>query len=106
MLSVLQVHSGCDSWSYEQSLGFFKECLQIEQEIGIKVVHETHRQRVLYNPWITRDLLTALPNLKINADFSHFCVVAERVFDNGCNGNVLKVLVILHPVHFVSVSVL
>lgn len=76
-------HSGCDSWSLEQSLEFFRECLKIEQESGISVCHETHRQRVFYNPWITRDVLKALPDLKVTADLSHFSVVCERVFDDG-----------------------
>lgn len=83
---VDKVHSGCDSWSFDQSLAFFRECLAIEDELAIKVVHETHRQRVLFNPWVTRDLLTALPGLKVNADLSHFCVVAERIFDDGTHG--------------------
>lgn len=39
-----------------------------------------HRGRILYNPWTTRDLCRALPGLKLTADLSHFCVVAERVF--------------------------
>ncbi len=33
-----------------------------------------------YNPWITRDLCRRFPTLKLTADLSHFCVVAERVF--------------------------
>jgi hypothetical protein len=36
---------------------FFQEVLQIEKEIGIPVFHETHRRRVFYNPWTTRDIL-------------------------------------------------
>lgn len=76
-------HSGCDSWSLEQSLEFFRECLKIEKELDLSVCHETHRQRVFYNPWITRDVLRALPELKVTADLSHFSVVCERVFDDG-----------------------
>ena len=35
---------------------------------------------MLYNPWVTRDMCRLFPDLKLTADFSHFCVVAERVF--------------------------
>ena len=76
-------HSGSDSWSLEQSLDFFRRAEALAQKIGIALVHETHRQRVLFNPWVTRDVLTALPSLRVNADLSHFTVVAERVFDDG-----------------------
>ncbi len=48
--------------------------------MGIRIAHETHRGRILYNPWITRDLCVKYADLKLTADLSHFCVVAERVF--------------------------
>jgi len=78
--AFINSHSGVDSWSFEESLRFFEEALVIEKEEGITIVHETHRQRILYNPWVTRDLLKKLPDLKINADLSHWVVVAERLF--------------------------
>jgi len=74
-------HSGSDSWTMEENIKFFESCLQIEKEEGIKVVHETHRRRVLYNPWTTREVLKRLPYLKVNADLSHWVVVSERCFD-------------------------
>ena len=39
---------------------------------------ETHRGRYSYSPWLMRDVLLALPELRITADFSHWCVVSER----------------------------
>jgi hypothetical protein len=47
---------------------------------GILIAHETHRGRILYNAWATRDMLREFPALHITADLSHFVVVAERVF--------------------------
>ena len=47
------------------------------------IVHETHRQRLLYSPYTAAELL-AMPELaalKINADLSHWCCVCEHVFD-------------------------
>lgn len=75
-------HSGSDTWSMDQNLEFFRAALKIEEEEGILVTHETHRRRILYNPWITRDVLKQLPQLKVNADFSHWVCVAERLFDD------------------------
>jgi sugar phosphate isomerase/epimerase len=80
---MVNSHSGSDSWSLKDSVRFFKEASKMETEIGIKLIHETHRQRILFNPWITRDILAEVPDLKLNADLSHFAVVAERVFDDG-----------------------
>jgi hypothetical protein len=74
-------HSGRDSWSYEVAKQFFSEVLAFEERAGIPIYHETHRGRILYNPWITRDLCKEFKNLKLTADLSHWCVVAERVFD-------------------------
>jgi len=79
--SFVNSHSGSDSWSFEDSIKFFEECIKIEKEEGILVLHETHRQRVLYNPFVTRDLLKRLPDLKVNADLSHWAVVCERLLD-------------------------
>jgi len=80
LLLLINAHSGVDSWSLETSKKYFTRALEVEAQGEILICHETHRGRVLYNPWITRDLCIAFPQLKLTADFSHFCVVAERVF--------------------------
>ena len=77
---LINAHSGCDSWHPTTATAYFKRALEVEAASGILICHETHRGRVLYNPWTTRDLCRALPELKLTADLSHFCVVAERVF--------------------------
>lgn len=53
----------------------------MKEKEGIAIYHETHRGRILYNPWITRDICKVFPTLKLTADLSHWCVVAERIFD-------------------------
>ena len=77
-------HSGHDSWgSGDKAVAFLKQALKLEAALGVTVVHETHRQRLLYSPYTTAELL-AMPELaalKINADLSHWCCVCERVFD-------------------------
>jgi hypothetical protein len=78
---LINSHSGMDSWSPEVAQSFFKRAIELEAAYpGLLICHETHRGRVLYNPWATRDLCRAFPELKLTADLSHFCVVAERVF--------------------------
>ena len=76
-------HSGCDLWPLDTSRAFFVKALEVEARAGIVICHETHRGRILYQPWVTRDLCREFPALKLTADFSHFAVVAERVFHDG-----------------------
>ena len=77
---LVNAHSGCDLWPMKTSREYFAEALKIESSLGLMICHETHRGRILYNPWVTRDLCREFPQLKLTADLSHFVCVAERVF--------------------------
>jgi sugar phosphate isomerase/epimerase len=72
---------GYDAWSLEQNLEFFGRALELEAASGVAIGFETHRTRSLYNPWVTRELLRQLPDLKLTCDFSHWVVVSERLLD-------------------------
>jgi hypothetical protein len=76
---LINSHSAKDSMPYDEQIGFFKRALQVEQEIGVPVAHETHRGRATFTPWNTARLLHDLPELKIAADFSHWCNVCESL---------------------------
>ena len=56
---LVNSHSGCDSWGAHTARAFFTAAFEAEAELagGVLVCHETHRGRILYNPWITRDLV-------------------------------------------------
>lgn len=73
--------SGKDSHTPEEQLAFFDQALATEERVGIPVAHETHRGRSLYTPWNTAAVLNRLPALRINADFSHWCCVAESLLE-------------------------
>jgi sugar phosphate isomerase/epimerase len=73
---------GYDGWSWQQNVDFFGQALELEQTSGITISFETHRSRSLFNPWITRDLLVQFPEMKLTCDFSHWCVVCERLLDS------------------------
>jgi hypothetical protein len=77
----LNVIAGCDAWSPEQSVHFFGQAMDVCNDLGITASFETHRSRSFFNPWITRDILRQLPELKLTCDFSHWCVVCERLID-------------------------
>lgn len=72
-------HSGADSWSLNEAIDFYGEMLEMEKQLGIPVAHETHRLRCFGNPWVTRDILKACPELKLTVDLSHWVCVCERL---------------------------
>lgn len=74
--------TGYDAWSWQQNVDFFGQALELEQQAGITLSFETHRSRSLFNPWVTRDLLQLFPTMKLTCDFSHWCVVCERLIDS------------------------
>jgi hypothetical protein len=55
--------------------------MELADKQGLELCFETHRSRSLFNPWVTQRLVRALPELKLTADFSHWCVVCERLMD-------------------------
>lgn len=71
--------AGSDAWSFSEKVAFHSAIPELENEYSIAISAETHRGRSLNSPWITRDLLLEVPDLKITCDFSHFVVVSERL---------------------------
>jgi hypothetical protein len=53
--------------------------LELEQKHGIAISIETHRGRPTFHPWVTKRLLQQLSDLRLTCDFSHWCVVTERL---------------------------
>jgi hypothetical protein len=80
--SQITIHSGRDAFSRAESESFFEKAMAFEQGVPVVVAHETHRGRILFNPWITRDLLVAFPKLRLCCDYSHWVCVAERLIDD------------------------
>jgi len=72
---------GCDAWTLEENLAFFRGAIHLAERAGIAISFETHRSRSLFNPWITRQIVAALPDIRLTCDFSHWCVVCERLID-------------------------
>jgi len=79
---LVNAHSGCDAWSEDDAACFFEQVLMVEQRVGLPVAHETHRGRILFNPWIASRLLTRFETLHLCCDFSHWVCVAERLIDD------------------------
>jgi sugar phosphate isomerase/epimerase len=73
--------SSTDSASFDDKLRFFEGALRIQSEFELPVAHETHRQTALFTPWDTAKILLAFPELKLTADYSHWCCVSESTLD-------------------------
>jgi len=71
--------AGSDEWDFEDSIRFHTAVLDLEQKHGIAISVETHRGRPTFHPWQTNRLLLNLPDLRLTCDFSHWCVVSERL---------------------------
>ena len=77
----LTVIAGCDAWSVAMSVDFFGPAIALAKQLAMPASFETHRSRSFFNPWITRDILRQLPELRLTCDYSHWCVVCERLID-------------------------
>ncbi len=71
--------AGADSWSLAESVEFLGAAGELAREFGTVLSVETHRSRCTYSPWVTRELLRQLPELRLTCDFSHWCCVCERL---------------------------
>jgi len=73
---------GSDSWPLPAAIEFYARALEFGTSAGIELSFETHRSRPTFHPWLTAELLRALPELRLTCDFSHWCVVCERLPDD------------------------
>lgn len=78
---LITSHSGRDYMEWSEQQSFFEKALTVEQRLGILFAHETHRGRAMFTPWTTARLLREFPELKLNADFSHWVVVTESLLE-------------------------
>ena len=65
---------------FDEGCKLLEAALKIEARESLTVAHETHRMRLFYSPFPTAAYLRQVPTLRINADFSHWCVVGARIF--------------------------
>lgn len=74
------VHSGRDAWPRREAIAFYARAVALEADAGLEVAHETHRGRSLFSAWDAAAILAEAPELRLCCDFSHWVVVAERLF--------------------------
>lgn len=70
---------GLDAWAVAEKIRVCEHVLQLSETYDITISVELHRSRMTYSPWVTKEILDALPELPLTVDFSHWCCVAERL---------------------------
>jgi len=71
--------TGSDSWPEPEQHRFLEGVLDCTEAEPCPVMVETHRSRSLSNPWQMPTWLKRHPRLRLTADLSHWCCVAERL---------------------------
>lgn len=74
--------AGYDAWTVDVSMDLFARAMGLGERHGVQLSFETHRSRSLFNPWLTLQIIERLPELRLTCDYSHWCVVCERLLDS------------------------
>lgn len=74
-------HTGRDFFTHDQMAECFAICERIGDEIGIPVIHETHRGKWSFAAHITKTYLQKFDNLRLALDLSHWVCVSESYLE-------------------------
>ncbi|SMD16094.1 xylose isomerase [Pedobacter nyackensis] len=69
--------TGKDFFIFEQNSELIELAARVSKETGLRILHETHRGKFSFCTSNTAGYLHKYPDLRITADFSHWCCVAE-----------------------------
>lgn len=79
---LINSHTGSDLFSHEDNLRIHQRALELSRASGVPFTAETHRSRPTFSGPSTRQLIEALPELHLTADFSHWFCVHESDLSN------------------------
>lgn len=79
---LIDSQTGKDFFTFDQNMELIRSATDFTSETGIQVVHETHRGKFGFAAHITKPFLESDPDLRICADFSHWCNVAESLLED------------------------
>ena len=75
----LNSHTGRDHFPMADNMAILDHATALATRYGLEVYHETHRSRALFSAPAAMAILAARPELKLVADFSHWCCVHESL---------------------------
>jgi sugar phosphate isomerase/epimerase len=79
---LINSHTGTDFFKFEDNCKFIQESMELSKKLGIKILHETHRGRFSFHSCTIQKYLSTFPELRLTADFSHWCNVSESFLEN------------------------
>jgi sugar phosphate isomerase/epimerase len=74
--------TGRDWFSFDQNRRVIDAARAVEDKTGVKIAHETHRGKFSFCARDTRHFLETCPDMRITADFSHWCTVSESMLED------------------------
>lgn len=78
----INCHSGRDYFTYDENKPFIELTTALTKETGIKILHETHRSRMLFAAPVARHFIETIPELRLTFDASHWCNVSESLLSD------------------------
>jgi hypothetical protein len=79
---LVNSHTGRDFWPAERIVPLLDVAAEVAGELGVEVVHETHRSRFPYSAAVTAPYLASRPDLMLTADLSHWACVSETLLED------------------------
>jgi sugar phosphate isomerase/epimerase len=74
--------TGRDFFCFEHNSALISEASRFSRETGVQVVHETHRNKLLFAAHIAKGYLEKIWDMKITLDASHWVCVAESFLED------------------------
>ena len=78
---LIDAQTGKDYFSGAENAELFVLAKTISEDAGVRIAHETHRNKALFAAHIAKELLINNPEVRITADFSHWCNVSESLLE-------------------------
>jgi hypothetical protein len=75
-------HTGKDYFTFEENCQAIEAAERVARRSGVPVLHEIHRGRFTFHPASLLPYLERFPDLRLTADFSHWCTVSESLLQD------------------------
>jgi sugar phosphate isomerase/epimerase len=80
--ALVNSHTGRDFWPSGRIDPLLDIAAEVAEELGVPIVHETHRSRFPYAAAVTASYLERRPDLMLTADLSHWACVSETLLED------------------------
>lgn len=77
-------HTGKDYYSFDDNCRIIDAVENMAAQRGITLLHETHRGRFSFHACLLLPYLEKFPEMRLVADYSHFCNVSESMLEGQC----------------------